>query len=326
MNTAPGRGEEDACSSVLARGRGADAHTSRANRVGADDNQSADGWARGGSKNTQRHRLHQWKWFLYHCSTKWRQRCVVYVRGRPRHTGERRKTCCRKVSKSRSRFSVKLSENKLKEKLDSHLIPENCAEIRAPVLNVEIMEKGNLDRMARKNDAHLLNVQKLITTAATTLVNASDQLHHVTMVLADQSTCGGKQLYPSRFIEAANETLASNSDVIALLGTAQQELSIRRRYQLQQALPKDTALLRSNENIPITDKLFGDDADKAIKTARETFKIKNYQRPHPYKHGQNRPFSGQTPPPPQVQLVGELLQSQGARKTLEPERGREVQG
>ena len=156
---------------------------------------------------------------------------------------------------ARSRFSVKLSENKLKEKLDSHLIPENCAEIRAPVLNVEIMEKGNLDRMARKNDAHLLNVQKLITTAATTLVKASDQLHHVTMVLADQSTCGGKQLYPSRFIEAANETLASNSDVIALLGTAQQELSIRRRYQLQHALPKDTALLRSNENIPITDKL-----------------------------------------------------------------------
>ena len=52
----------------------------------------------------------------------------------------------------------------------------------------------------------------------------------------------------------------------------------------------------------ITDKLFGDGADKAIKTARETFTIKNYhsggQRPHPYKHKQNRPFLGQTPPPP----------------------------
>ena len=58
---------------------------------------------------------------------------------------------------ARNRFSVKLSENKLKEKLDSHLIPE----IRAPVLNVEIVEKGNLDRTARKNDAVLLNVQKL---------------------------------------------------------------------------------------------------------------------------------------------------------------------
>ena len=57
MNTAPGGGEEDACSSVLARGRGADAHvyiTSRADRVGTDDSQSADGCARGGSKNTHR--------------------------------------------------------------------------------------------------------------------------------------------------------------------------------------------------------------------------------------------------------------------------------
>ena len=93
--------------------------------------------------------------------------------------------------------------------------------------------------------------------------------------------------------------LASNGDVIALLGTAQQELSIRRRYKLQHALPKDTASLCSKENIPITDKHFGDDADKAIKTAREAFKIKNShsggQRPHPYKHEQNRPFLGQTP-------------------------------
>ena len=54
---------------------------------------------------------------------------------------------------ARSRFLVKLSENKLKDKLDSHLILENCTEIRAPVLNMETVEKGNLDRKARKNDA-----------------------------------------------------------------------------------------------------------------------------------------------------------------------------
>ena len=49
MNTAPGRGEDEACSSVSARGRGADAHTSWADRVGTNDNQSADGCATGGS-------------------------------------------------------------------------------------------------------------------------------------------------------------------------------------------------------------------------------------------------------------------------------------
>ena len=60
---------------------------------------------------------------------------------------------------------MKLSENKLKEKLDSHLIPENCTEISVPVLNVEIVEKGILDRMAKKNDARLPSVQKIITIA-----------------------------------------------------------------------------------------------------------------------------------------------------------------
>ena len=89
---------------------------------------------------------------------------------------------------ARNRFSVKLSENQLKERLDSHLIPEDFTEIRAPVLNMEIVEKVNLDRTARKNDAGLLNVQKLITTATSALVNASDQLHRVTTAFADQST------------------------------------------------------------------------------------------------------------------------------------------
>ena len=43
-----------------------------------------------------------------------------------------RKPVAEKLAKvARSRFSVKLSENKLKEKLDSHMIPETCTEIRA---------------------------------------------------------------------------------------------------------------------------------------------------------------------------------------------------
>ena len=121
--------------------------------------------------------------------------------------------------------------------------------------------------------------------------------------------------------------LASNGDVIALLGTAQQELSIRRRYQLQHALPKDMASLCSNENIQLLPSFL------VMMPINNQNSKKNYhsgcQRPHPYKRGQNRPFLGQTPlpsPPPAVQSTGELQQPQGARKTLEPERGREVQG
>ena len=158
MNTAPGSGEEDACSSVPARGLVADARTSRADRVGTDDNQSADACARSGSKNTHRHTD----------SLSESDFCIAVARNEENDVfplleadldiqEKEGKPVAEKLAKvARSRFSVKLSENKLKEKLDSHLIPENCTEIRAPVLNVEIVEKGNLDRTARKNDARLL--------------------------------------------------------------------------------------------------------------------------------------------------------------------------
>ena len=130
------------------------------------------------------------------------------------------------------------------------------------------------------------------------MVNATDKLHSVTTALAN--TSARVEQGNMRFVEAASETLIANGDVIALLGTALQELSYRRRYPLQRALPKNMGSVCSNVNIPITDKLFGDDVEKAIKTARETYKIKSAQtggqRHHPYKRtGHNRSFLGQTP-------------------------------
>ena len=119
--------------------------------------------------------------------------------------------------------------------------------------------------------------------------------------------------------------LASNGDVIALLGTAQQELSIRRRYHLQHALPKDVASLCSNENISITDKPFDDDTDKAIKTATDFQNQKlSLMRPAApplqtrTKQASPPPFFFKdSPPPPSlpaVQSAGELQQLQGAGK------------
>ena len=57
MNTAPGRGEEDACSSVSARGRGGEAHTSRANRVGTDDKVQMAAPGAAARTHTQTHTL-----------------------------------------------------------------------------------------------------------------------------------------------------------------------------------------------------------------------------------------------------------------------------
>ena len=93
--------------SVSSRGRGADAHTSRADKVGNDDNQSADGCARGGSKNTNEEND------VFSLLEAYLD--IQEKEGKP---------VAEKLAKvTKSRFSVKLSENKLKEKLDSHLGP-----------------------------------------------------------------------------------------------------------------------------------------------------------------------------------------------------------
>ena len=73
----------------------------------------------------------------------------------------------------------------------------------------------------------------------------------------------------------------------------------------------------------------------AMKTSQS---LTNFMVMMPIKQNQELPlctnvdrtalfFLGQTPlPPPAVQSAGELQQPLGARKTLEPERGRKVQG
>ena len=183
-----------------------------------------------------------------------------------------------------SRFTTKMPFSKLEEKMTLHQIPENSTTIRPPVLNDEVIEKGNLNKFVRRNDTRLENVQKLLSGAAAALVNASHKLH-------TRIGTASAEVSRREFAAAANEILTASGDVIALLGTAQQELSYRRRFQLQSALPRDMASICINDSIPVTDKLFGGDIDKAIRTARETFRLKNTQagfnnRFHPYKRSQ----------------------------------------
>ena len=247
MYTAPGRGEEDNLPSISATSR----REERVSTTVSTDSKK-EGCAAGGSKEEDSASESDF------CVTLQGPEEDVFALlevdlEKEEQTG---KPVAEKLANiTQNRFSVKLSEEKLKEKMDSHQILENCLEIKAPLLNEELVEKGNLDRATRKLDSRLLNIQQLIAKATTALVNATDKLHSVTTALADPSA--RVEQGNMRFVEAANETLAANGDVIAMLGTAQQELSYRRRYQLQPALPKDMGSICSNVNIPITDKLFG---------------------------------------------------------------------
>ena len=103
MNTAQGRDEEDACNSVFGQGPRRRCTYIPGQQGRHRDNQNVDGFARGGSKNT-------------HTDTDSISEsdfCITVAQNEE-------KPVAGKLAKvtARSRFSVKLSENKLKEKPD----------------------------------------------------------------------------------------------------------------------------------------------------------------------------------------------------------------
>ena len=153
-----------------------------------------------------------------------------------------------------------------------------------------------------------------------------------------------------RALTRANQTLASLGDAIAILGMAQQE-NLRRFLFLSffffffffdsVSAPKDIASIYQNEDLPVKDKLFSGDVEKAIKSAREAHKYSNKstpsmsgQRHHSYKRQQyGRPFflgqSGQSGTPfkgyhsqrGRVQNKQQGLENTGGSSGCIPERG-----
>ena len=136
----------------------------------------------------------------------------------------------------------------------------------------------------------------------------TNSLHEYATDLAGQINDGTRKAHAAggghvasaseRALTRANQTLASLGDAIAVLGMAQQEISLCRQFLIQSALPKDIASICQNEDLPVKDKLFSGDVEKAIKSARETHKHSNKstpstsgQRHHPYKtQPYGRPF------------------------------------
>ena len=54
---------------------------------------------------------------------------------------------------ARGRFTVRLPEQKPKDKLGKYPPPENCQELNPPELNAELGDKGFLDSGAKKSDS-----------------------------------------------------------------------------------------------------------------------------------------------------------------------------
>ena len=186
---------------------------------------------------------------------------------------------------SRSRFRQKMTESKLKNKMDIYPVPENCPDVSPPTLNSELTDKGYVDRTTKKSDGRLVNVQTMLSAATSCLLVETNSVHEYATDLAGQIRDGTAHAAGSghaasaseRTLTRANQTLASLGDAIAILGMAHQEISLRRNFLIQSALPKDIASICQNEDLPVKDKPFSGDVEKAIKSAREA----QHERPTP---------------------------------------------
>ena len=151
------------------------------------------------------------------------------------------------------RYAGKLTENKLKEKLELELYarPSNFEKLKAPEVNHEIW--GKLKTPQKTRDLLMANVQKTVIKATVAVVEVTNEL---------------LQKKPSADI------IRKLTDSIALMGHATYELSLRKRDLMRPSIYKELRSL-CNQQIPVTDQLFGNDVQNSLKTIKECNKIAN---------------------------------------------------
>ena len=190
---------------------------------------------------------------------------------------------------AKNRFTVRLTDTSLEEKGAKYQIPDNCREIRGPVLNEEVKDRYLTNTNAKKADEWIQNVQVLITRACAAVLTMSDKVHRT---VTDVAGKGPLSMDAKALISQLNECLTANGDVMAFLGNAQQELTIRRRFQMRSSLPKEIQAICSAK-LPHSDKLFGEDVERRVRSAREAYRATQNRgsaghRFHPYRGGANR--------------------------------------
>ena len=185
------------------------------------------------------------------------------------------------------RWLQRLSDEKLKEKLEKWPRPVNCDKIIVPKVNPEIW--GKLSRQAKGNDLQFSRLQTHLTKVGHIVVKSTDLL---LKAKADSS---------KSYID---DLVRMNTDAIALLGHVSFENSQRRRESIRPHLHKDYAALCSS-TMPVTNFLFGDELQAQLSHIRASNKIGNTtsttnthtrgynQGGHGFKN--SKPFLGRAP-------------------------------
>ena len=165
------------------------------------------------------------------------------------------------------KWQTKLTSEKVKEKSQNLLTPENCMKLSVPLTNKEIWSQFN--NFQKKSDLRIINMQKNIQKAAAAIVRVTDGLL--------QANCKIK------------ETIKGSLDAISLLGHVSQDLSSLRRQMLKPALHPKCAGVCDLEYTD-TKQLFGEDISKSLVKAKEGGGLRKQFQPETYKNSQGSKY------------------------------------
>ena len=132
--------------------------------------------------------------------------------------------------------------------ISRYTIPSNCDKMDAPQVNSEIWL--DISRRAQTYDKAFQDIQTLIAVGLVPIIKLT-------------------KIMKGKLSEEAQDAI---TDSITLLGQAQFNLSIRRRYMIRPHLKKKYSAL-CNIATPVTSQLFGDDLNKEIKKCDTTVAV-----------------------------------------------------
>ena len=141
------------------------------------------------------------------------------------------------------RWHNKLAQNKLTEKQEKYLKPENCKKLAAPRVNKTIWMK--LSRDVKGKDIKYSQPQQTLATAGRAIAQS-------TVMLLEARA---QNVQPK-----ISDLITINTDLLALLGHASADLAQLRRDNIRLSLSEDYVSLCSQQ-IPVTEYLFGNEED-----------------------------------------------------------------
>ncbi|XP_069122555.1 uncharacterized protein [Argopecten irradians] len=197
-------------------------------------------------------------------------------------------------------LTKRMSDDKLKMKLEMYPRPMNMEHLQAPKVNPEIWRK-----LSTENKSRDVRVQK----AQTRIAKGLTPLARMIALLMEVKKNTNMDVRAS-----VDELLKLALDSFTLTASATQEISQRRRELIKPDLNNQYASLCSTHN-PVTTMLFGDDLPKAMKDIHDTNRVasniggsygsyrgkgqsrymnkgKQALRFNPYYHGQRGAYNG----------------------------------